>query len=416
MGHLMWGGCDLTVLAKEFGTPLYVMDEAMIRDRCRRLLASAADRRAHMCYAGKAFTNLAMARLIDEEGLLLDVVSEGELRIAQRANFPMGRVTLHGNAKSESFLRAGVEWGVGTVVVDSEDELELLISLAKSLGVKQKILLRVSPGIDAHTHKKIQTAGLDCKFGVPMAHLERAVKIAMASDQIDLAGLHVHVGSQLRDTDAHFLAVDMMTSTLKSLRDSCGFVARELDLGGGFGIPNLPGDPSIAADDFVLEILDRVDARCAEAGISRPEIGFEPGRWIVGEAGVTLYTVENVKEIPGVRTYVAVDGGMTDNPRPQLYDAEYAVRLANDTERPVTSRAAIAGPCCESGDVLTMDTPVPELHRGDLLAVPLTGAYNYSMFNGYNCTLRPAVVFVSNGSARVVVQRQTFDELMAGQL
>ncbi len=416
MGHLTWGGYDLTVLAAEFGTPLYVMDEAMMRDRCRRLLAAVAGRRAHVCYAAKAFTNLSMARLIDEEGLALDAVSEGELRIARCANFPMDRVTLHGNAKSESFLRTGLEWGVGTVVVDSEDELELLISLAKSMGRVQKILLRVSPGIDAHTHKKIQTAGLDCKFGVPMAHLERAVKRAMAATEIDLAGLHVHVGSQLRDTDAHFLAVDMMTSTLRSLFDSCGFVARELDLGGGFGIPNLPGDPSIAADDFISEILDRVDDRCAEAGISRPEIGFEPGRWIVGEAGVTLYKVENVKEIPGVRTYVAVDGGMTDNPRPQLYDAEYAVRLANDTDRPVTSRAAIAGPCCESGDVLTLDTPVPELHRGDLLAVPLTGAYNYSMFNGYNCALRPAVVFVSNGSARVAVQRQTFDELMAGQL
>ncbi len=416
MGHLMWGGCDLTVLAAEFGTPLYVMDEAMIRDRCRRLRAAVADRRAHVCYAAKAFTNLAMAWLIDEEGLALDAVSEGELRIAARADFPMDRVTLHGNAKSESFLRAGLEWGVGTVVVDSEDELELLISLASELRKVQKILLRVSPGIDAHTHKKIQTAGLDCKFGVPMAHLERAVKRASESSAVDLAGLHVHVGSQLRDTDAHFLAVDMMTATLKSLRDSCGFVARELDLGGGFGIPNLPGDPSIAAEDFVSSILDRVDERCAENEISRPEIGFEPGRWIVGEAGVTLYRVEGVKEIPGVRTYVAVDGGMTDNPRPQLYDADYAVLLANDTDRPVTSRAAIAGPCCESGDVLTMDTPVPELHRGDLLAVPLTGAYNFSMFNGYNCTLRPAVVFVSGGKARVVVQRQTFDELMAGQM
>ncbi len=416
MSHLMWGGCDLLDLAKEYGTPLYVMDEGMMRDRCRRLRAATEGRSAHICYAGKAFINMAMARLVNEEGLNLDTVSEGEFFIARRAGFPAERVTMHGNAKTESFLRAGLESRVGTVVVDNEDELALLARLAKEMGLRQKILIRVSPGIDAHTHEKIRTAQKDCKFGVPMAHLVRAVKTAMASEGIDLAGLHVHVGSQLLDTDAHMQAADVMTETLLSLRDSCGFEARELDLGGGFGIPYMPGEPSIRAEDFVTEILDRVDERCAALGIARPEIGFEPGRWIVGEAGITLYTVQSVKEIPGVRTYVGVDGGMTDNPRPQLYQANYAVRLVNDTERPVTKRAAVAGPCCETGDILTMDTPVPELHPGDVLAVPLTGAYNYSMFNGYNCTLRPAVIFVKDGAARVAVCRQTYDELVAGQM
>lgn len=414
--HLIWGGCDTVELAREYGTPLYVYDEEMIRRHCRRLVDAVRGRRARVCYGGKAFLNLAMARLIDEEGLCLDTVSLGELYLARAAGFPMGRVTLHGNAKTEAFLAAGLEWGVDTVVVDSEDELDRLERLCAARGAAQKILLRVSPGIDAHTHRAIQTAQLDCKFGVPLASLERAVKSAVASPYLDLAGLHVHVGSQLRDTDAHFAAVSRMTELLASLRGSLGFEARELDLGGGFGIPNLPGEAETPADAFVSRILDRVDSSCAALGLSRPEVLFEPGRWIAGESGMTLYTVQSVKHIPGVRTYVAVDGGMTDNPRPQLYQAEYAVRLANDTMRPVSSRAAIAGPCCESGDVLTLDTPVPWLNVGDVLAVPLTGAYTYSMFSTYNCTPRPAVVFARNGKARLAVARQTLEDLVRGQI
>lgn len=414
--HLMWGGCDTAELARRYGTPLYVYDEEMIRRRCRRLLAAARGRRARVCYAGKAFLNVAMARLVAEEGLGLDTVSLGELYLARAAGFPMRNVTLHGNAKTEEFLAAGLEWGVGTVVVDSEDELDRLIRLCAARGAVQKILFRVSPGIDAHTHRAIQTAQLDCKFGVPTARLGRAVKAAMASPHVDLAGLHVHVGSQLHDAEAHFAAVARMTELLASLRDSSGFEARELDLGGGFGIPDLPGDAETPADLFVSRILDRVDSSCAALGLRRPEALFEPGRWVAGEAGLTLYTVQSVKTIPGVRTYAAVDGGMTDNPRPQLYQARYAVRLANDTARPVTGRAAIAGPCCESGDVLTPDTPVPELRPGDVLAVPLTGAYTYSMFSTYNCALRPAVVFARNGACRVVVPRQTLEDLARGQL
>ena len=413
--HLIWGGCDTVGLAREYGTPLYVMDEAELRDRCRRLSKAVKGRNARVCYAGKAFLCTAMARLIEEEGLCLDTVSLGELYLAHKAGFPMERVTLHGNAKTEAFLRAGLEWGAGTVVVDSEDELRRLDGLCAELGKTQKILFRVSPGIEAHTFSAVQTAQKDCKFGVPLAHLERAVKAALSSPHIDLAGLHVHVGSQIHDTAAHFEAVSRLTQLLAQLRGSLGFEARELDLGGGFGIPELPGEPGTPAEEFISQILDRVDSSCEALGLRRPEVAFEPGRWIVGEAGITLYTVQGVKEIPEVRTYVAVDGGMTDNPRPQLYQARYAVLLANDVDRPVDRRAAIAGPCCESGDLLTADTPVPELEVGDVLAVPLTGAYNYSMFSTYNCALRPAVVFANNGAARAVVHRQTLEELAAGQ-
>ena len=343
--HLIWGGCDTVGLAREYGTPLYVMDEAELRSRCRRLSEA------------------------EEEGLCLDTVSLGELYLAHKAGFPMERVTLHGNAKTEAFLRAGLEWGAGTVVVDSEDELRRLDGLCAELGKTQKILFRVSPGIEAHTFSAVQTAQKDCKFGVPLAHLERAVKAALSSPHIDLAGLHVHVGSQIHDTAAHFEAVSRLTQLLAQLRGSLGFEARELDLGGGFGIPELPGEPGTPAEEFISQILDRVDSSCEALGLRRPEVAFEPGRWIVGEAGITLYTVQGVKEIPEVRTYVAVDGGMTDNPRPQLYQARYAVLLANDVDRPVDRRAAIAGPCCESGDLLTADTPVPELEVGDVLAV-----------------------------------------------
>lgn len=413
--HLIWGGCDTVELARQYGTPLYVMDEEMMRSRCRRLMSAVAGRSARVCYAGKAFLTLAMAKLVQSEGLGLDTVSAGELRIARAAQFDMSRVTLHGNAKTESFLRSGLEQRVGTVVVDNEDELTLLERLCGAAGVRQKILFRVCPGVEAHTHRKIQTAQTDCKFGIPMAHLERAVKKAMESQWLDLAGLHVHIGSQIRDTDGHLQAADRMTQILADLKRSLGFEARELDLGGGFGIPNMPGDPQIAAEDFITAILDRVDSRCRELGIARPQIVFEPGRWIPGEAGITLYTVQSVKEIPGVRTYVAVDGGMTDNPRPQLYQAEYACILASDTDRPADRRCAVAGPCCETGDILGMDVAVPQLRAGDIVAVPLTGAYTYSMFNGYNCTLRPAVVFAASGKSRVVVRRQTLDSLLDGQ-
>lgn len=416
MKHLTWGGCDLPKLARRFGTPLYVMDEEMIRRRCRLLRAAVSGRRARICYAGKAFLTLAMARLVNEEGLGLDVVSEGEFYLACRAGFPAERVMLHGNAKSESFLRAALENGAGTLVVDSEDELELLSVLTEELRRRQKILFRVSPGIEAHTLRQIQTAQRDCKFGVPTAHLERAVKRALDCPWLDLAGLQVHVGSQIRDMEAHLAAAEVMTGLLRDLRKSAGFEARELDLGGGFGIPELPGDPPVRAEAFIGTILDRVDQRCADLQLKRPEVIFEPGRWIVGEAGVILYTVRSVKEIPGVRTYVAIDGGMTDNPRPQLYGARYEVRLADDVERPVTKRAAIAGPCCETGDIMSMDAAVPELRRGDVLAVPLTGAYAFSMFNGYNATPRPGVIFASGGKAREAVRRQSLEDLLAGQI
>lgn len=417
MAHLLWGGCDTVELAKQFGTPLYVMDEDILRSRCRRLKAAVMDKyQARACYAGKAFLNLAMVQLVGQEGLGLDVVSAGELYIARRAGFPMNLVMVHGNAKTDELLQMALDAGVGHIVVDSEDELSRLEQLAVAAGRRQRILFRLSPGIEAHTFKAVQTAQKDCKFGIPLDHLERAVKNAMASRSLELTGLHVHLGSQIREIGTYIQAVDVMTDIIAKLKQSAGFDASELDFGGGFGIPNLPGDPEISVEPFIEAIMKRLRERCTGLKITVPFTYFEPGRWIPGEAGITLYCVQSVKDIPGVRTYVAVDGGMTDNPRPQLYQAEYRCALASDTSRPVNSAAAVAGPCCESGDILNMNVPLPEVHPGEVLAVFLTGAYNFSMFNGYNCTRRPAVIFVAHGVAREVVKRQTLDDLLYGEL
>ncbi len=411
----MWGGCDAVELAERFGTPLYVMDEEALRCRCRRLRAAVEGRRAQVCYGGKAFLPLAMAQLVAQEGLGLDVVSAGELFIAHRAGFPMDRVMLHGNAKTREALAMALEYGVGHVVVDNEEELRLLDGLAWERGQRQKILIRVSPGIEAQTHRFIQTAQRDSKFGVPLDHLDRAVAWAMESPSLEITGLHVHIGSQIRETGSHVRAVEVMTEILEGLKKRLGFVATELDLGGGFGIPNLPGDEPVRAEDFIEAMMDRLESCCCQLGLAMPLVFFEPGRWVVGEAGITLYRVQSVKAIPGVRTYAAVDGGMTDNPRPMLYQADYSCLLASDLERPGRRSYAIAGPCCESGDVMAYDLELPPLESGDLLAVLQTGAYNFSMFNGYNGTRRPAVIFARGGKAREVVQRQSFEDLLRGQ-
>ncbi len=414
--HLIWVGCDVLELAERFGTPLYVMDEEALRCRCRRLQRAATARSARVCYGGKAFLPLAMAQLVHQEGLGLDVVSPGELYLARQAGFPMDKVMVHGNAKTLELLTMALDWGVGHLVVDSEDELKLLAGLASEGGKRQRILIRVSPGIEAQTHRFIQTAQKDCKFGIPLDHLDRAVAWAMEAPSLELTGLHVHIGSQIRETSGHLRAVETMAHILAGLKERLGFQASELDLGGGFGIPNLPGDEAVRAEDFIEAMMDRLESCCCQLGLAMPLVFFEPGRWVVGEAGITLYRVQSIKEIPGVRIYAAVDGGMTDNPRPMLYQADYSAALASDLDRPGRQRYAVAGPCCETGDVMAYDLELPPLKSGDLLAVFQTGAYNFSMFNGYNCTRRPGVVFAREGQAREVVQRQTFQDLLRGHV
>jgi len=401
MGHFLFGGWDVAELAKKFGTPLYVLSEDMIRARCRAVKASFMDKweNALAVYAGKAFLPMAMCRIIESEGLGIDVVSGGELYTAKVAGFPMEKVFFHGNSKTRDEIRYALESGVGRIVVDGISEFETLEEEASSLGRKASILFRVSPGVDAHTHKYILTGHTGSKFGIPLVgdYLRDAVRRAMRSEMVSLKGFHFHIGSQIFENTSHVMAVDVLVKTLAGLAADPGFAAEELNMGGGYGVEFDPSGKSPEIGTFTDAMMVRLSEGCASAGIPRPRVIIEPGRWIVSEAGVTLYTVQTVKPISGIVTYVSVDGGMTDTEK-----------MNEDPSETVT----IAGKCCESGDVIAENLKVPPLHRGDLVAVLNTGAYTFSMASNYNRIPRPAVVLVSPGRSDVIVERQTYDDLL----
>lgn len=418
MSHLTWGGVDCVELAERFGTPLYVIDETVVRARCaevrRNFLSRWPDTRA--CYAGKAFLNLAMARIVDQEGLGLDVISLGELHTALRAGFPPARIEMNGNAKSEEELRTALEAGVGRIIVDSLMELEVLADLAEGLGKSAPVLLRVAPGVSAHTHAFIATGQAGSKFGLPIGeHLSEAVRLAMAHGGIDLMGLHFHVGSQLLDPQDHLLALERVLDTAERLKEELGFEMRELNLGGGFGARTHPSTPHLPLALFTDAMMAALERGCADRGLRRPAASIEPGRWIISEAGITLYRVETVKELKGI-TYVAVDGGMADNPRHPLYGALYEAAVVDRPSEAAGdwggNRVAIVGRCCESGDVLIEDVSLPKVARGDILALFNSGAYTFSMASNYNRLPRPAVVLVGEGRAELIVERQTLDSLL----
>jgi diaminopimelate decarboxylase len=416
-GHLEIGGCDTVELAREFGTPLYVMDEATIRQNCREFLRAFAARYpagVDVHYAGKAFLCLAMCRIIQEEGLSLDVASGGELHTALKAGFPPERIALHGNNKSFTELKMAVESGVGRVVVDNFLEFSLLEQLVEGRAEPISISIRVAPGIDPHTHRRIRTGQVDTKFGFNLTSGDAAAAVAQAErlPGLRLRGIHCHVGSQLLDSESHADAVAIMVDFLGHLRDEQGLELEELNLGGGLGIRYLREHEPPSLDAFAERVVGALMTQLSAAGLKTPRLLLEPGRFIVGEAGTTLYTVGAIKEVPGIRTYVAIDGGMSDNPRPQLYDARYECTLANHAARPTERVVTIAGKHCET-DILIWDTQIAEPHPGDILAVLATGAYNYAMASNYNRFPRPAVVLVRDGAARVIVTRETFDDLIA---
>lgn len=420
MAHLLWGGADCVELARNFGTPLYVLDEAVIRARCAEVRRDFLSRwpGTGACYASKAFITRAMARIVDQEGLGLDVVSLGELRTALSADFPPERIELHGNAKSGEELRAALEAGVGRIVVDSLMELDVLADLAEGMGRRVRVLLRVAPGVSANTHAFIDTGRTGSKFGLPLEGnlLSEAVRRGIARRGLDLLGLHFHVGSQLFDPDAHRRSVVRVLEAAEALKARWGFEVRELNFGGGYGAQSNPSKPHVPIALFTDAMMEAMERECAARGLERPAASIEAGRWIVSEAGITLYRVEVVKELPGL-TYVAVDGGMADNPRRPLYGAAYD---AVSAERPDAvadrggSRISIVGRCCESGDVLIDDARLPALRRGEVLAVFNTGAYTFSMASNYNRLCRPAVVLVRDGRADLIVRRQTPEDLLAG--
>lgn len=416
LGHLEIGGCDTVALAKEFGTPLYVMDEELIRKNCAlyRDTFARVYPNSQVAYAGKAFLTKAMCRLADEEGLALDVVSGGEIYTALAAGFPAAKMIFHGNNKSPAEINMALEHGVSRFVVDSFSELELLEELAAGADKTAGIYLRIKPGIEAHTHHYIQTGQMDSKFGMGLSDGEAmaAVKTVVKMNHVELKGLHCHIGSQIFDLKPFQLAATVMVNFMAEIKKKTGLVLKELDLGGGFGIRYQREDNPYSLEEFVELIAATVKESCAVHDLPLPKLLVEPGRSIVGEAGTTLYTVGSVKEVPGIRKYVAVDGGMMDNLRPALYEAKYEAILANRANDPVEETVSIAGKACESGDMLIWDITLPPLKRGDLLAVLSTGAYHYSMANNYNRFGRPPVVFVRDGQADLVVARETYENIV----
>lgn len=424
MSRLFWGGVDCTELARRFGTPLYVFDETVIRDRCaevkRDFLSRWPDTGAY--YASKAFQTQAMIRLVAQEGLGLDVVSMGELVAALKANFPPEHIELHGNAKSDEELSLALDAGVGRIIVDSLMELDVLANMAEKRGKIAPVLLRVTPGVDAHTHAYIATGQTGSKFGLPLEGelLLRAVRFAMEHPNIDLLGLHFHVGSQLFDPGDHVQSVVRVVEAAARLRDDVpGFELRELNLGGGFGAKANPAEPHVPVALFTDAMMNTLTQECERHGMKRPYASTEAGRWFVSEAGITIYRVESIKALPGI-TYIAVDGGMADNPRVPLYGAVYDAVAVEDADAPAYdwggSKVSIVGKCCESGDVLIEDAKLPSVKRGDLIALYNTGAYTFSMASNYNRLGRPAVVLAGNGNAELIVERQTPEDLLRGEL
>lgn len=419
VSHLFWGGVDCVNLARAFGTPLYVLDEQMIRARCAEIRNDFLQKWPNTlaCYASKAFLTMTMACIVDQEGLGLDVVSGGELYTALRAGFPPYRIKLHGNAKSEQELRLALTSGVGRIIVDGLAELELLSNLAAELKKHPNILIRVSPGVDPHTHAHLVTGHTGSKFGLPLEGdlLPKAVKLAIASKNMVLKGFHFHVGSQIFENTSHVEAVKRVVAFVDTLKKNIGFETEELNFGGGFGVHIATDEPHVPLRFFTDPMMETLTSECEARGLRHPFVSIEPGRWIVSEAGITLYRVETVKRLPGV-TYVGVDGGMPDNPRPSLYRAEYRAAIANKIDAPGTNVYTIAGKCCETGDILIESAELPEVERGDILAVFNTGAYNFSMASNYNRLPRPAVVLVNDREADLIVARQTLEDLLIGDL
>ncbi|MDQ3503509.1 MAG: diaminopimelate decarboxylase [Actinomycetota bacterium] len=413
-GALQLGGVDVRDLAAEFGTPAYVLDEDDFRGRCRswREAFSGAD----VYYAGKAFLCTAVARWVAQEGLGLDVCTGGELAVAERVAFPPERLIFHGNNKSVGELERALHYGVGRVVVDSFDEIVRLAALAERDGVRQRVLIRATPGVEAHTHEFVQTGQEDQKFGFSLASgaAAEAVRRIVALPSLELVGLHCHIGSHIFDTRGFSLAAHRMIGLLADVRDEHGLELPELDLGGGTGIAYTSADDPMPVEEFAAGLQAILARECTAAGLALPRLAVEPGRALSGPTTVTLYEVGTVKVLPGLRTYVSVDGGMSDNIRTALYDARYTAVLASRASAAEPANVTLCGKHCESGDIVVHDVPLPaDLSPSDLVAVPASGAYHRSMANNYNHVPRPPVVAVSAGVARLLVRRETEDDLLA---
>ncbi len=420
-GHLTIGGMDTVELAKEYGTPLYVMDESKIRKSCDMYKTSIDkfyDGKGLVCYASKAFSCKQIYRIALQQGIGVDVVSQGELYTAMSVGFDPTKICYHGNNKTRQELVYALECGVDRIVVDSIAELSMLDEIAGEMDVNAGILFRLSPGIDAHTHDFVQTGKIDSKFGfaIELGTAMEVVKLAIKKPNITLRGVHCHIGSQIFDLDPFELAAKVMLQFIADVKNETGYEIEELNLGGGFGIKYTNQDDPVEYDSYMESVSAVVKQTAQELGVKLPFIIIEPGRSIVGSAGITLYEIGNVKEIKDIRTYVSIDGGMTDNIRYALYGAEYDFVVANKANEPKTQLVTIAGRCCESGDLLAKDTMIQQCEPGDILATLATGAYNYSMSSNYNRTLKPAIVFIKDKKSYIGVKRETLEDIIRNDI
>ena len=420
-GHLTFAGFDTVTLANEYGTPLMVMDENLIRSRCREYknaMASHLPAGSKPLYASKAFAVKRIYEIMKEENMGVDVVSIGELYTAKMAGFPLENAYFHGNSKTDNDIRFAMEQGIGHFVCDNADELTAIDAEAGRQGKQQKLLLRLTPGIDPHTHEKINTGRIDCKFGaaIETGQAEALLLHALSLPNIQVEGYHCHIGSQIFEPDPFCDAAIMMLQFVADMKQKHGFEAPVLNLGGGMGVPYIESDGRIdyaAATENIGKLIFKV---CADLGLNPPAILFEPGRSIVADAGITLYTVTGTKEIPGFKNFAAVDGGMSDNPRFALYQSDYTVHLANRMTDEANFCCTVAGCCCESGDLIQEDVLLPKPLRGDTLAILTTGAYNYSMASNYNRIPRPPVVMLTESGPYTAVRREMLQDLLTYDL
>ncbi len=420
-GHLTVGGMDAVELAEKYGTPLYLLDERTIRGHCRTFQQSIDDNyggKGLAVYASKALNCKEMCRIIKEEGLGIDVVSGGELYTALSVDFPPEKIVFHGNNKTADEIKMALESGVGRIVVDNLTELRTIEKMANELGKKPGVMIRIKPGIDAHTHNFIRTGQIDSKFGFALETGEafEAVREVLEQKNVTLKGVHCHIGSQIFEIEPFKAAAEVMLGFIAKVKNELSYEIKELNLGGGFGIRYLKDDDAKLYKTFMEQVSVTVKETCAGLGLNIPFIMIEPGRSIVGPAGTTLYTVGAVKTIPGIRNYVSVDGGMTDNPRYILYQSEYSVAVANKINEPADYVATVAGRCCESGDLVQENTKIQIPEPGDILAVFCTGAYNYSMASNYNRVPKPPIVMISEGKSRVIVKRETYEDLVKNDI
>lgn len=416
-GHLEIGGCDTIDLAEKYGTPLYVVDENEIRKNCRAFVKSIEDNyngHGTVAYASKAFSCMEMYRICKQENMSIDTVSAGEIYTALKAGFPAERIFFHGNNKTLDEIEFALDNNVGRIVVDNLTELEKIEKAAEKRNITAKIMFRIKPGIDAHTHSFIRTGQIDSKFGLALENGEAmvGVKRALALKNVELCGLHCHIGSQIFDISPFELAAEVMMDFIAKIKEETGAEIKELNLGGGFGIKYTGEDKPAPYSDYMNRVAAVIKKKAEEHSMELPFIIIEPGRSIAGAAGITLYTVGAVKEIENVRTYVSIDGGMTDNPRYILYQSTYEILCANKANEPKTEKITLAGKCCESGDLIQENAMIQKVVPGDAIAVLSTGAYNYSMASNYNRIGRPAVVMTNNGESRIIVKRESFEDLV----